>query len=42
MSITVAVRSGETLYFIVTDGGFGDYYCDSTGLTATVSLQQDS
>ena len=30
------VSTGKTIYFIVDDGGAGNYFCDSTGLTITI------
>jgi len=30
------VSTGKTIYFIVEDGGAGNYFCDSTGLTITI------
>jgi hypothetical protein len=36
VSLTVHVKRQTQLYFIVTDGGLGDYSCDSTGLTVDI------
>jgi hypothetical protein len=35
-SLVVHVHKDKLLYFIVTDGGLGDYSCDSTGLTIDI------